>query len=117
MSEHSLAVGHYPTLHLIPGISASGKTMLARYMSTRLSQASIDAKLVVPHTTRPKRANEVDGVDYYFHDIEEFDQTYRPYCENPASGWSASKIGEHYYFNTTLATRPTFEQPISILPV
>lgn len=45
----------------ICGISGSGKTTLAK----NLQQLS-NLKMVVSHTTRPPRPNEVEGTDYYF---------------------------------------------------
>lgn len=51
----------------ICGISGSGKTTLAK----NLQQLS-NLKMVVSHTTRPQRPNEVDGTDYYFIDNSTF---------------------------------------------
>src|SRR5260370_792394 len=84
-------------LHLIPGVSGSGKTTAARYTVERLNSSGVAvAKLVVPHTTRPKREHEQGGVDYYFHTIEDFEANYRGKCEAAEDGWVASKIGAHY---------------------
>lgn len=47
------------------GESASGKTTLASYVSSKECE-NANLKKVVAYTTRPKRDLEVDGVDYYF---------------------------------------------------
>jgi guanylate kinase len=104
------------TLHLIPGISGSGKTYMGRYMEKCFSQDGINSKLVVPHTTRPPRPDEIHGVDYYFHDVNDFEKTISPNMKG-GDGWRYSKIGEHYYFNSDIATLPTDEIPLAILPV
>lgn len=44
------------------GESASGKTSLAK----KMAQENADFNFVVPTTTRPKRDNEIDGIDYHF---------------------------------------------------
>ncbi|SRR6266487_2153882 len=107
-----------PVLHLIPGVSGSGKTTAARYTVERFNSSGVTvAKLVVPHTTRPKREYEQDGVDYYFHTVEDYEANYSGKCEAAEDEWVASRIGDHYYFNTNRATRPTADHPISVLPV
>ncbi len=50
--------------------SGAGKTSISR---TILQQDS-NLKLSISVTTRPKRANEVDGVDYFFKTVDEFNQ-------------------------------------------
>ena len=104
-------------LHLIPGISASGKTTIGRWAVNKLVSNGVSAKFVVPHTTRPRREYEKEGVDYYFHTPEEFETFYLPKCTNPDDEWVASEIGNYYYFNTTSATRPDDDHGISVLPV
>ncbi|HRB40808.1 MAG TPA: guanylate kinase, partial [Bacteroidia bacterium] len=53
---------------LFCGPSGSGKTSIVQHLLTKFDfmQFSISA------TTRPKRANETDGKDYYFMSIENF---------------------------------------------
>lgn len=48
-------------LLVITGATGSGKTTVSHWL-TKMYQIP----QVVTHTTRPKRHNEVDGVDYYF---------------------------------------------------
>ncbi|WP_318493226.1 hypothetical protein [Photobacterium leiognathi] len=55
---------------VIVGPSASGKTELMN----RLTRDSDLYRNVISTTTRPKRENEVDGVDYHFVNISTFDQ-------------------------------------------
>lgn len=54
----------------LSGQSSSGKSTMEN-MLVKMFPKKIDK--VVSHTTRPKRFNEVDGVDYHFVTIEEFD--------------------------------------------
>ncbi|MFT6407799.1 MAG: guanylate kinase [Arenicella sp.] len=55
-------------LFIISAPSGAGKTSLAR----ALIASAPDAKMSVSHTTRPRRASEVDGVDYFFVSQSEF---------------------------------------------
>ncbi|MDR2883397.1 MAG: hypothetical protein LBU98_06450 [Alistipes sp.] len=50
-----------PVIIAIVGPSGSGKTLLADYLRDRYAIPAI-----VSTTTRPKRENEVEGVDYHF---------------------------------------------------
>ncbi|WP_295158636.1 guanylate kinase [uncultured Brachyspira sp.] len=55
---------------VITAPSAAGKTtLIKRYMANHTN-----AVFSVSHTTREKRANEVDGADYYFIDKEKFEE-------------------------------------------
>lgn len=57
------------TLLIISGPSGVGKSTVARELAGRLG-----AFLSVSATTRPRRANEVDGVEYHFVPVEEFER-------------------------------------------
>jgi guanylate kinase len=57
------------TLVIISGPSGVGKTTICKELVKRL-----DAFLSVSATTRPRRKNEVDGVDYHFLTTEEFER-------------------------------------------
>lgn len=48
-------------LIIIVGPTGSGKTTIGQYL-----KQTYHIQPVITHTTRPKRVNEVDGVDYYF---------------------------------------------------
>ena len=54
-------------IFVIVGKSGSGKSTLAENVCKRLNISN-----VVMTTTRPKRPNEIDGVDYYFINDDEF---------------------------------------------
>lgn len=68
-----------PAIIAIIGPSASGKDSLAKelalYINNRKTWGYITstAHVIVSDTTRPKRANEVEGVDYHFVGDNEFD--------------------------------------------
>ena len=51
------------TIIAIVGNSGTGKTHLSQYLGTRLG-----IPVIVSHTTRPRRENEVHGKDYFFID-------------------------------------------------
>jgi guanylate kinase len=57
------------TLLIISGPSGVGKTTICKELVRRL-----EALLSVSATTRPKRVNEVEGVDYHFLTTEEFER-------------------------------------------
>ena len=94
-------------LHLIPGVSASGKTIIAR----SIQEAYQDVELVVGYTTRKKRATEVDGVDYHFRDISHYQSHIK------LSGWSSSEFGDSYYYGPDSGVVPDEVHPKKILPV
>lgn len=55
-------------LYIISGASGSGKSTIGKYMET------LGIKKVVSHTTRDIRKGEIDGIDYHFTSIEEFEK-------------------------------------------
>ena len=56
-------------LIIIAGPSGAGKTTISEYL-----RAKFDIPRVITHTTRPMRAGEQNGVDYYFETDESFAQ-------------------------------------------
>ena len=54
-------------LLILTGPTCSGKTTVAKIL-----EQDHDFSRLVTYTTRPKRENEVEGVDYYFVSEEEF---------------------------------------------
>ena len=50
--------------------SGAGKTTLTK----KIQQKYPSFKISVSHTTRKPRSNEVNGVDYYFVSLEEFEE-------------------------------------------
>ncbi len=61
--------GTQGVLLIISGPSGVGKSTICRHLAERLN-----AFLSVSATTRPRRDNEVDGRDYHFVSIPEFDR-------------------------------------------
>ncbi len=59
-----------PLLVVVSGPSGVGKDTLLQ----RLKDDGYDFAFVVTMTTRPRRAHEVDGVDYYFVPMERFNE-------------------------------------------
>lgn len=57
----SIIVSTKPIIICIVGPSGSGKTTLARFL-----EKALDIPMLVSYTTRPKRDNEVYGVDHWF---------------------------------------------------
>ena len=68
--------------------SGAGKTTLSK----KIQQSDNSFKISVSHTTRKPRANEVDGVDYYFVSEKKFKSLLD---ENVF--YEHSKIFENYY--------------------
>ena len=56
-------------LLVLTGRSGTGKDTVAQYL-----KGQHDFERIVTYTTRPKRKNEVDGVDYHFISEKEFKQ-------------------------------------------
>lgn len=56
-------------LVVVSGPSGSGKSSLVR---EALNRADLNVRLSVSATTRPPRPGEVEGVDYYFTDVDAF---------------------------------------------
>jgi guanylate kinase len=57
-------------LFVIAAPSGAGKTTLVKALTTR----NPDLRFSISYTTRPKRRNEADGVDYLFVDKSKFDE-------------------------------------------
>lgn len=55
-------------LFILTGQTLSGKTTLAKQL-----QKELGLKIITTYTTRPKRENEVNGLDYYFVDRQEIE--------------------------------------------
>ncbi len=60
-------------LFVLSSPSGAGKTTLTHMLEKRFSELTFS----VSHTTRPRRSNEVDGVDYHFVDRAEFERLVR----------------------------------------
>ncbi len=61
---------NYPgILFIVAAPSGGGKTSLVKSLVEKIPRLSIS----ISHTTRPKRAQEVEGMDYFFVDKSQFD--------------------------------------------
>ena len=56
------------SLYIVAAPSGAGKTTLVRKLCEQLPNLEVS----VSHTTRPRRTNESDGVDYFFIDEDSF---------------------------------------------
>jgi guanylate kinase len=75
-------------LFVISAPSGAGKTTLIRQVMARFAELTYS----VSHTTRPPRAGEVHGKDYFFIDAARFEQMIR------AGDWLEwAKVHGHYY--------------------
>ena len=77
-----------PLMVVLSSPSGAGKTTLSK----KIQQSDNSFKISVSHTTRKPRANEVDGVDYYFVSEKKFKSLLD---EN--AFYEHSKIFENYY--------------------
>lgn len=65
--------GHDAKLYVIAAPSGAGKTTLVKALVKRNPELTFS----ISYTTRRKRRTEVDGVDYLFVDVEEFEKLKR----------------------------------------
>ena len=56
---------------ILAGKAGSGKDTLKRLLIQYMEQDGMQINNIITSTTRDKRANEVDGVDYYFYTSEQ----------------------------------------------
>lgn len=59
------------TIFCLMGKSATGKDTIYAKVQSRLERDGIPVSGVITYTTRPRRAHEIDGDEYYFLDSEE----------------------------------------------
>ena len=52
---------------ILAGKAGSGKDTLKRLLVQYMEQDGMQINNIITSTTRDRRANEVDGVDYYFY--------------------------------------------------
>jgi guanylate kinase len=81
------------TLYIIAGPSGSGKTSLIAELTKRMPDLAVS----ISHTTRPRRPQEKDGVDYYFVDEKVFLQM----IEAGEFLEYAKVFNYHYYYGTS----------------
>ena len=75
-------------MYIMSSPSGAGKTTITR----ELLQNNKDTTISISATTRPRRAGEVHGQDYYFVSVEEF----RAMVESGAL-LEHAKVFDHYY--------------------
>lgn len=93
-------------LFIISAPSGAGKTSLAR----ALIENAANAKMSVSHTTRPRRASEVEGIDYFFVSKAQFlnmadDNTFLEYAE----------VFGNYYGTSRNAVEQMLAQGVNVL--
>ena len=67
MAEHSK-----PILLAFCGKSATGKDSTAKWLQKQFETMNIPSRIIISDTTRPPRASERDGIDYYFIPEQDF---------------------------------------------
>jgi guanylate kinase len=85
---------HSPFLIVVSAPSGCGKTTLLNQVVKQLDGLSVS----VSHTTRPQRSGEIDGVDYYFIDPDQFDNM-KNNCD-----FIESAIVHNNYYGTSRTT-------------
>lgn len=73
-SNHLYHLDRPPLLIVISGTSGAGKDSVARALVRRMGAAGYPAHFVVTMTSRPRRENEVEGIDYIFVSEDEFER-------------------------------------------
>lgn len=63
-------MGDVGNLYVVAAPSGTGKTTLVKALTDSVPGITVS----ISHTTRPKRPNEVDGVNYHFIDLATFDE-------------------------------------------
>ena len=79
----------YNKIILITAPSGSGKTSIVKYLMSRIPELSFS----ISATTRPKRQNEKDGVDYHFISEETFKEKIH---EKEFLEWEMVYEGKYY---------------------
>lgn len=78
------------------GPSASGKSTIRELMKL---------KKVITYTTRPKRENEIDGIDYHFTDEDTL-----KYMINNGKLLEYSKYGNYYYGSSIISMQEAIDK-------
>jgi len=93
-------------LYVIAAPSGTGKTTLV----TALAESSTKITVSISHTTRPKRPNEMHGINYYFIDTNEFEKMIgeHQFLEHAV-------IFDHYYGTSKLMVEETLAQGIDVI--
>jgi guanylate kinase len=87
-------------LFVIAAPSGAGKTSLIHELRRRDS----NLRMCVSHTTRPRRATEVDGDDYHFTDVAHFESMIAA-----DAFLEYARVFDHYYGTSRAALTTAFE--------
>lgn len=85
-------------LIIVSAPSGAGKTSLVRRLVTELPDISVS----ISHTTRPRRSQEVEALDYYYINENEFHS-----MQEKTSFLEFAKVHNHYYGT---AKSPVFDE-------
>ena len=94
------------SLYIVAAPSGGGKTSLVK----ALVESMTDIAISVSHTTRSKRPGEVDGVDYFFIDPDEFKQM----IDEQAFVEHAQVFG-HYYGTSKSQIEDRLQRGVDVL--
>lgn len=102
------AVGLHSTgnLYVIAAPSGTGKTTLTKALVDALPNLTIS----ISHTTRPKRSNEIEGINYYFTDTATFQDLIKQnaFLEH-------ALIFDHLYGTSKQAVQATLDKGIDVI--
>lgn len=93
-------------LFIISAPSGAGKTTLARGLNEALPNTAFS----ISHTTRPRRRNETDGVDYYFVSEKEFRD-----MVDRGEFLEYARVFDNWYGTSKAAVRTLMEQGKTVL--
>tara|TARA_Y100000816_G_C25845067_1_gene441536 strand:- start:35 stop:610 length:576 start_codon:yes stop_codon:yes gene_type:complete len=86
--------------------SGAGKTTITK----KLSQKYPNIKVSISHTTRKPRPNEIDGVDYHFVDVNEFENLIKK-----NNFYEHAKIFDNYYGTSINSVNKLHEQNYDVV--
>ncbi len=93
-------------LYIIAAPSGTGKTTLVE----ALIDSSAKICVSISHTTRPKRPNEVHGINYYFTTLDEFNQ-----MVDRDEFLEHAVIFDHHYGTSKLMVEETLAKGIDVI--
>lgn len=93
-------------LYIVAAPSGTGKTSLVK----ALVDSMPDITVSISHTTRPKRPNEIDGVNYYFIDNPAFEHMIKHH-----DFLEYATIFDHYYGTSKQWVKKTLSQGTDVI--
>lgn len=87
-------------IFVIAGKSCSGKDIITKSLEKKLENVNIPIERLLSFTTRPIRKYEINGVDYCFTDIHNFDKEFKN--ENIAEYNTYKVNGDTWFYYTKL---------------